>query len=51
MANFSAEQVDLCLGDVLQDIAGDNVSAAEVNIQTIVPALRLMINKTDGRKC
>lgn len=35
MASNPAEQVDLCLGDVLQDVAGDNVSAAEVKAKLV----------------
>ncbi len=30
MANFSEDQVDLCLGELVQDVAEDTISAAEV---------------------
>ena len=30
MASFSEDQVDLCLGEVVQDVAEDSISAAEV---------------------
>ena len=32
--DFAADQVDLCLGDMVQDVAQDQVSGAEVRPQT-----------------
>lgn len=33
MASFSEDQVDLCLGELVQDMAEDSISAAEVQRQ------------------
>lgn len=34
MADFTADQVDLCLGEMVQDVAEDHVSASEVRLDT-----------------
>lgn len=48
MADFTADQVDLCLGEMVQDVAEDHVSASEVRLDTgaCLPPVTILSVKT-----
>ena len=44
------QQVDLCLGDMVQDVAADNVSAAEVRPDMCLQPIVMPFNATPCNK-